>query len=63
MAVEEGLQVVVAMILETLLGEDGVDIGDGFQSLASRFVVDDTDALVSIWRRDAVKTVDESSDC
>ena len=61
MAVEESLQVIVAMIFQILLIEDGIDIGKRFYASTAGFVVDDSYLIRAVRQRDAVKTVDLTS--
>ena len=60
--VEEGLEVVVAVLLNVGRVEDGVDIGQRFQAAGARLVVDHADALfASDGVIDHVETVDKST--
>ena len=62
MTVEEGLQIIVAMILQTLRVEYGIDISKRLQTAAACLVVDDADALSAIRGGDQVETVDGATD-
>ena len=60
--VEQGLQVVVAMVGRAVGTEDGVDVGRrGLQPSAACLVVDDADALAAVGA-DAVEAVDAPAD-
>ena len=63
MAIEEGLQVIIAMVFQILLIEDGIDIGKGLESSTACFVVDDTNLIGTIRQYNSVKTVDFASQC
>ena len=60
--VEEGLEIVVAMVLQTFWGEDGIDVGEGFQPVAAGLVVDNADALGAVGDGDEVEAVDGAAD-
>lgn len=61
MAVEEGLQVIITVFLQILLGKDGIHIGQWFEPATAGFVVDYTDLFRAIIGHDAVKTVDHTA--
>ena len=44
-AVKEGLQVIVAMVLQILLSKDGINIGQGLEALATCFIIYYTDLI------------------
>ena len=61
-AVEEGLEVVVAVVGDLGGVEDGIDVGQGTEMTGSGLVVDDTDAFFASGRvGDAVETVDDAT--
>ena len=60
--VEEGLEVVVAMVFQTLWVEDGIDISERLQTAAACLVVDDADALLAVGGGDQVEAVDGATD-
>ena len=61
MAVEEGLEVIVAMVLQTLLGKDGIHIGKGFMLSTAGLIIYHANLICTIGGGDAVQTVDSSS--
>ena len=61
-AVEEGLEVVVAVVGDLGGGEDGIDVGQGTEMAGSGLVVDDTDAFFATdGIGDAVETVNDAT--
>lgn len=55
--IEQGLQVVVAVVVDAGGVEDGIQVGQGLEVAAARLVVDDADAAVG----QAVQTVDATA--
>ena len=61
-AVEEGLEVVVAVFLDVGGVEDGVDIGQGFQAAGTGLIVYDSDVILAcFWIGHHIEAVDEAS--
>ena len=62
MAVEERLEVVVAVIGDLCRVEDRVYIWHGLRKARACLVIDDSDALLAVgWVGDAVETVDDAA--
>ena len=62
-AVEEGLEVIVAVIGDVGWIEDGSDVGQGLQSVGTCLVVDHADTVLARLRiGDAVEAVDDAAD-
>ena len=62
-AVEEGLEVVVAVVGDIGGIEDGGDIGEVLQSAGACLVIDDADTVLAcLGVGDAVETVDDTTD-
>ena len=61
MGVDESLQIVITVVLQALLLEDGFNIGQGLWRFAACLVVDDADTLLTVLD-DTVQTVNTAAD-